>query len=180
VAEDLSSITEAEVRQIIEVIDRLQNSAFDYLQIEIGNLKIVLGKGEPAEYLRTGTQPAPAPAPQPPPPPPAAAAQASPISVSPPVQEPAVAAQPTVSLAEDVIEISAPMVGIYYAQSAPDAPPFVAVGAHVSPDMTVALVEVMKMFNAVPAGVDGTVVEVLVSNLDVVEYGQPLIRVRVS
>jgi hypothetical protein len=57
------------------------------------------------------------------------------------------------------------MVGIGYAQFAPGAPPFVAVGAHVSPDMTVALVEVMRMFNAVPAGVDGTVVEVLASNL---------------
>jgi len=178
VADDLSSLTEAEVRQIVEVIDAMQNSAFDYLQIEIGNLKIVLGKGDPADYIQQGRQPAQATAPQLPPP--APAVQASPIPVPTAVQESPLAERPAASPAEDVIEIAAPMVGIYYAQSAPDAPPFVAVGTHVTPDMTVALVEVMKMFNAVPAGVDGTVVEVLVRNLDVVEYGQPLIRIRVS
>jgi acetyl-CoA carboxylase biotin carboxyl carrier protein len=73
--------------------------------------------------------------------------------------------------------IDAPMLGTFYRAEAPGADPFVDVGAKVEPDTTVCLIEVMKMMNSIPAGVEGTIVEVCAENAALVEYGQPLFRV---
>jgi acetyl-CoA carboxylase biotin carboxyl carrier protein len=73
--------------------------------------------------------------------------------------------------------IDAPMLGTFYRAEAPGAAPFVDVGANVSPDTTVCLIEVMKMMNSIPAGVEGTIVEVCAENAALVEFGQPLFRV---
>ena len=70
------------------------------------------------------------------------------------------------------------MLGRFYAQSEPGADPFVSVGDEVDEDTTVALIEVMKMFTNIPAGLRGTVTEICVQNEDMVEYGQALYRVR--
>jgi acetyl-CoA carboxylase biotin carboxyl carrier protein len=59
-----------------------------------------------------------------------------------------------------------------------DAPPFVAVGSVVRPDQTVCVIEAMKVFTDIPAGVTGTITEVLVKNGQPVEFGQHLFRVR--
>src|SRR5690606_3158034 len=76
-----------------------------------------------------------------------------------------------------LVEITAPTMGIFYAQPEPGKPPFVTVGALVEESTTVALVEVMKTFHAVAAGVRGTVAEVCVSDAEFVEFGQVLFRV---
>jgi acetyl-CoA carboxylase biotin carboxyl carrier protein len=73
--------------------------------------------------------------------------------------------------------IDAPMLGTFYRAEAPGAAPFVEVGAKVSPDTTVCLIEVMKMMNSIPAGIEGTIVEVCADNAALVEFGQPLFRV---
>jgi acetyl-CoA carboxylase biotin carboxyl carrier protein len=73
--------------------------------------------------------------------------------------------------------IAAPMLGTFYRAEAPGAAPFVDVGAKVSADTIVCLIEVMKMMNSIPAGVEGTIVEVCADNAALVEYGQPLFRV---
>ena len=73
--------------------------------------------------------------------------------------------------------IDAPMLGTFYRAEAPGAEPFVDVGAKVSADTTVCLIEVMKMMNSIPAGVEGTIVEVCAENAQLVEFGQPLFRV---
>jgi acetyl-CoA carboxylase biotin carboxyl carrier protein len=73
--------------------------------------------------------------------------------------------------------ITAPMLGVFYRAPAPGATPFVDVGARVDEGTVVGLIEVMKMMNAVPAGVAGTIVEVCAENAAVVEYGAPLFRV---
>ncbi len=78
----------------------------------------------------------------------------------------------------DLHTISAPMLGTFYRAEAPGAPPFVGIGTRVEPDTVVCLVEVMKMMNAVPAGVAGTIVEVCAENAQPVEYGTPLFQVR--
>jgi acetyl-CoA carboxylase biotin carboxyl carrier protein len=75
------------------------------------------------------------------------------------------------------VVIESPMVGTYYASSAPDAPPFVSVGSVVQPDTVVCIIEAMKVFTDIPAGVSGTIAEVLVKNGQAVEFGQPLFRV---
>jgi acetyl-CoA carboxylase biotin carboxyl carrier protein len=76
--------------------------------------------------------------------------------------------------------IPAPMLGTFYRAPAPGATPFVDVGARIEEDTVVCLIEVMKMMNAVPAGVAGTVVEVCATNAELVEAGDPLFRVRVE
>ena len=73
--------------------------------------------------------------------------------------------------------IESPMVGTYFASSAPDAPPFVSVGSIVRPDTIVCIIEAMKVFTEIPAGVSGTITEILVKNGQSVEFGQPLFRV---
>jgi acetyl-CoA carboxylase biotin carboxyl carrier protein len=84
---------------------------------------------------------------------------------------------PPPALAPAGVLIESPMVGTYYASSAPDAPPFVTAGSVVRPDSTVCVIEAMKVFTDIPAGVAGTITEVLVKNGQSVEFGQPLFRV---
>ena len=69
------------------------------------------------------------------------------------------------------------MLGTFYRAEAPGQPPFVEVGSAVEPDTIVCIIEVMKMMNSVPAGVAGTIAEVVAENAELVEYGQPLFRV---
>jgi acetyl-CoA carboxylase biotin carboxyl carrier protein len=73
--------------------------------------------------------------------------------------------------------IVAPMLGTFYRAPAPGATPFVDVGTRVDEETVVCLIEVMKMMNAVPAGVSGTIVAVCVENAQVVEYGASLFHV---
>ncbi len=92
------------------------------------------------------------------------------------LEEPA-AAVPSPS-PDGVVTVSAPMLGTFYRAEAPGATPFVDVGARVEPDTVVCLIEVMKMMNSIPAGVSGTIVEVVATNAEPVEYGEPLFHVR--
>ena len=82
------------------------------------------------------------------------------------------------SEAESTIPIKSPTVGTFYAAPNPDDPPFATVGTKVNPDTIVCIVEAMKVFNQIPAEVSGTIEELLVTNGDPVEFGQPLFRVR--
>jgi acetyl-CoA carboxylase biotin carboxyl carrier protein len=70
------------------------------------------------------------------------------------------------------------MLGTFYGAEAPGAAPFVEVGGTVGPETTVCIIEVMKMMNSVPAGVSGTIVEIVAENGQLVEYGEPLFRVK--
>ena len=73
--------------------------------------------------------------------------------------------------------IKSPLVGTFYVAPAEDADPFVAVGDTVKKGQTIAIVEAMKLMNDIESDFDGVIQEVLVSNGETVEYGQPLFRV---
>lgn len=75
-------------------------------------------------------------------------------------------------------EITSPMVGTFYSAPNPESDPFVSVGSSVTKDTVVCIVEAMKLFNEIEAEVTGEIVEVLVENGELVEYGQPLFRVK--
>jgi len=75
------------------------------------------------------------------------------------------------------VVIESPMVGTFYSSSSPEASPFVGVGSAIRPDSTVCIIEAMKVFTDIPAGVAGTITEILVKSGQSVEYGQPLFRV---
>ena len=74
--------------------------------------------------------------------------------------------------------INAPMVGTFYISPDPESPPFVEKGARIDEDTTVGLIEVMKVFSAVRAGVNGVIEDILVANAGAIEYGQALFLVR--
>ena len=76
--------------------------------------------------------------------------------------------------------IKSPMVGTFYRSPEPGAKPFVEEGARVKPDTIVCIIEVMKLMNSVTAGVHGVVERVLVENAHMVEFGQPLVAIRVA
>lgn len=77
-------------------------------------------------------------------------------------------------------KIKSPMVGTFYASSSPDAQAFVQVGDKVNEDGIVCIVEAMKLFNEIEAEVSGEIVEILVKDGQLVEYGQPLFLVKAN
>jgi acetyl-CoA carboxylase biotin carboxyl carrier protein len=78
---------------------------------------------------------------------------------------------------DGLIEIRAPTLGTFYAAPRPGAPPFVEVGTRLDPNTVIGIIEIMKLMNAVPSGVDGEIREICVQNGEAVEYGQVLMRV---
>jgi acetyl-CoA carboxylase biotin carboxyl carrier protein len=164
-------LTEDEVLQILNLIEK---STFDFLQLELGDLKLTVSK---SGYVPSaGVNPAPA--------------AATPIQVShPPVAEPKdetiqvkpvepESKPPEESVMEGTVPIKAPMVGTFYTAPEPGAPPFVQAGGPVDEDTTMGLIEVMKVFTAVQCGVRGVIAKVCVENGQFVEYGQALFLVR--
>lgn len=74
--------------------------------------------------------------------------------------------------------INSPMVGTFYASSAPDKPSYVKVGDKVKKGQVVCIVEAMKLMNEIESEIDGEIVEILVNNEDMVEYGQPMFVIK--
>lgn len=79
---------------------------------------------------------------------------------------------------ENLSEIVSPMVGTFYRAPGEGEAPFVKVGEKVEKSTVVCILEAMKLFNEVEADIDGEIVEVLVENGQLVEYGQPLFLVK--
>lgn len=75
-------------------------------------------------------------------------------------------------------EIVSPMVGTFYAAPSPDSGPYVEKGSKVDNSTIVCIVEAMKLFNEIEAEVSGEIVEILAEDGELVEYGQPLFRVK--
>ena len=158
-------LSEDDVLHILKLIDE---SKFDYFQLEVGELKITVSKGEPIPVAGAAPQPAalnsaPSPAP--------AAAKPAPASSAP-------AAKAAATVPAGMLAITAPLLGTFYIAPEPGAPPFVAVGQTITEDTTVGLIEVMKVFNSVRATVAGTIVDVVAQNGQFVEFGQPLFIVK--
>lgn len=93
-----------------------------------------------------------------------------------PVQAPAEITAPKKE--EEAITVKAPMVGTFYKAPSPEEEAYVKVGDKVSSTSVVCILEAMKLFNEIQAEVSGEVVEILVDDGDMVEYNQPLFRLR--
>ena len=74
--------------------------------------------------------------------------------------------------------VKSPMVGTFYASSAPEKEPFVSVGDKVHKGQVLCIVEAMKLMNEIESEFDGEIVEICVKNEDVVEYGTPLFKIK--
>lgn len=92
-------------------------------------------------------------------------------------EEPAPAAAPLVD--ENLHKILSPMVGTFYESPSPEEGPYMKIGDKVKVDSVVCIVEAMKLMNELEAEVEGEIVEILVENGQLVEYGQPLFLVKV-
>ncbi len=107
---------------------------------------------------------------------PAPVAVVAPVAA--PVASPVVDPAASTALVDEGVEIVSPMVGTFYVSQDPDSPPFVSVGDSVAEGSTVCVIEAMKIFNEINAQCKGTVIKVLVSNGDPVEFGQALFLVK--
>ena len=74
--------------------------------------------------------------------------------------------------------VTSPLVGTFYESSSPDADAFVKVGDTVKKGQVLGIIEAMKLMNEIESEYDGIVEAVLVNNEEVVEYGQPLFRIK--
>lgn len=157
--------------EALEILNLIEKSSFDFLQLEIGDLKLVVSKsgylGGAAVPLASSDPPASS----------APATEARETKVKPEFNQ-AGAKQKAVAVREGTLPITAPMVGTFYLTPEPGAPPFVEVGRHVDEDTTVGLIEVMKVFNAVRSGVRGVIDEICVQGGQFVERGQTLFLVK--
>lgn len=74
--------------------------------------------------------------------------------------------------------IKSPIVGTFYASSAPGKPPYAPVGKTIGKGDVVFIIESMKLMNEVKSDLEGTVAEVLVSDGEAVEFDQPILRLQ--
>jgi acetyl-CoA carboxylase biotin carboxyl carrier protein len=164
-----------ELRELIRLIDE---SRIDEFQMEKDGAKVIIKKGakeQPAAAVTVPTSPekveaAPKPAYEPAPAP-------SPQVAPSPAAEPKATESKTGDDAQ-LHKIVSPMVGTFYRAPAPDADPYVQVGDRVDEKTVVCIIEAMKLMNEIEAEVRGEIVDILVENGQLVEYGQPLFLVK--
>ena len=149
--------------QIKELIKVLEDSSLSVLEIvEKDGSKIRLEKAQPAQQI-VNTIPVAN-----------GVAAPAPISTA-PVESAPVA--PASDVADSSKTIDAPIVGVFYAASAPGKAPYVSAGKKVKKGDVVCIIEAMKCMNEIQAEEDGEIVEVLVKDGELVEYGQPLFKI---
>jgi acetyl-CoA carboxylase biotin carboxyl carrier protein len=167
-------LTEDEVVGILKLVEQ---STFDELHLETGELKLVVRKQGCGTAVVEGDLP---PAGQ-------AAAPSSASRVLPGQAAGSKVVGPGADKGkkaeaargqDGLVPIKAPLLGTVYRRPSPEAPPYVDMGSFVKEDDTVCLIEVMKVFTAVKAGVRGHITEVLIETNEMVEYGQPLFMVK--
>lgn len=162
-----------EIRELVRLIDK---STIDEFVYEVDGAKIKMKKNEvktvvanqvvEEPVVENAAVKTPAPTVQ----------QEKPVEKAP---EPKVEEKPVAVEADETLhKITSPMVGTFYQAPSPEEPPYVQVGTKVSDDQIVCIVEAMKLFNEIEAEVTGEIVEVLVKDGQLVEYGQPLFLVR--
>lgn len=161
-----------EIKELITLIDQ---SSLHELEIQNETYKLSIRKPNKTESVILTSSPShqnyiPAPAVQTPAPAPALAEPAA--------EQPA-AEQGKPDDTTSLHKIVSPMVGTVYQSPSPDAPAFVKAGDKVNEKTVVCIIEAMKLMNEIEAEVKGEIVEVLVENGQLVEYGQPLFLVKV-
>ena len=117
-----------------------------------------------------------------PPPPPMGGApmppMGMPLAQTPVMQQPAQQTAQAEAPAVSGNVVKSPIVGTFYAASAPDKPPFVTVGQQVKKGDVIMIIESMKLMNEVQSEFDGTVAEILVKNGEAVEFDQPIMIIK--
>ena len=168
----MKDITAEELQTLIAMFDE---SDWKSLSLQLAGVKIFLSRDPdhaiPA-WLQPGQAQTPGVSPKSAEP---AATQA--VTDDPGGKEPG-AAPTGAAVPDDAVVISAPNLGIFYRAPKPGAAPYVEVGDPVDADTEICLIEVMKLFTPVTAGVKGVVAGICVADGEMIEHGQPLFYIR--
>ena len=159
-------LTHKDIASILAIIDGAQN--LDEIELTFSGLRLHVRRGAAGDGSARFAQSAPAAVPQA-----QMQMQPQPQTAVQTVPEPRAAVQ----AAEGEVIVRAPMLGTFYRASSPGEKVFVEVGQKVKAHDSVGVIEVMKLFNSLQAGVDGTVVRIEVENASLVEFDQALIVV---
>ncbi len=149
-----------EIKEIIELIRAVSENSLTSFELEQGDTKISIEKKGPKVVQVAGG---------------AVMEPVAAAAVIPAAGEPA--AQKVEDIHSDKV-VTSPLVGTFYNASAPGADPFVKEGDTVKKGQVLGIIEAMKLMNEIESEYDGVVEAVLVGNEEVVEYGQPLFRIR--
>lgn len=167
-----------EIKDIVTLIEAVSKNNLTSFMLEENGTKLSLKREKERETVVTAV-PAPGFAPVSAAPmmsQPAAAFQVSGASEASGAETPAANAE-----SRDIASgntVSSPLVGTFYASPSPDAEPFVKTGDRVKKGQVLGIIEAMKLMNEIESEYDGVVEAVLVNNEEVVEYGQPLFRIK--
>ena len=146
-----------DIRKVKKLMELLEQSGMAEIEIKEGE--------ESVRISRYGESAAVAPAP---------VQIAAPVAAA-PVAAAEPAAESSAPAAADGHPITSPMVGTFYAAASPTSENFVKVGQHVNQGDTICIVEAMKIMNQIEADQSGTVIEILCTDGDAVEFGQTLV-----
>ncbi|MDP4169124.1 MAG: acetyl-CoA carboxylase biotin carboxyl carrier protein [Bacillota bacterium] len=161
-----------EIRELIKLVDQSSIDEFEFEQ-EGSKIKMKKNVVEHVTVASPVTLPLKEAIQQP------ARQESSVAAVAQEVKQEEVKSEPIKeTLTENLHKITSPMVGTFYASPSPDTDVYVKTGSKVSGDSIVCIVEAMKLFNEIEAEVNGEIVEILVKNGQLVEYGQPLFLVK--
>ena len=151
-----------DIRKVKKLIELLDESGIAEIEITEGEESVRISRYAQNAPLTTAVAA-----------PTVAAAPASAPAVTASAPPPAPAAGPA-DVEEDGFEVTAPMVGTYYAASSPGAAPYVQVGDRISEGDTLCIIEAMKMMNQIESDVSGVVKSIRIQNGEPVEFGQTL------
>ncbi|MBG9456362.1 acetyl-CoA carboxylase [Lysinibacillus sphaericus] len=159
-----------EIREIIKLVD---SSSIDEFVYEADGAKVKLKKnGVVVTETVAPKKEVAAPVVQ------QSAPAAAPVAPAAPAKAEEAPAAAPVNNDPSLHKIVSPMVGTFYQSPNPDSPAYVKMGDKVGNETIVCIVEAMKLFNEIEAEVQGEIVEVLVKDGELVEYGQPLFLVK--
>ncbi len=150
-----------DIRKVKKLIELLDESGIAEIEITEGEESVRISRYAAGAPVAAAPVAAHAPAP---------AAPASPSPAATPAAAPAAPEQAE----EDGFEVTAPMVGTFYAASSPGAAPYVQVGDRVNEGDTLCIIEAMKMMNQIEADVSGVIKSIRIQNGEPVEFGQVL------
>jgi acetyl-CoA carboxylase biotin carboxyl carrier protein len=162
-------LTHDDVKKLVEIIDAAEH--LEEMELAWGDFQIHLWRGAQGSSAAPGApvrMPGPSVTP----------ASADRTGSSPPAARPGDRAKRDLVLGAGEVAIRSPMIGTFYRAASPGEPAFVEVGQTVRAGDTVCLIEVMKLFNSIHAGVDGTVTRILHENATLVEFDEPLIVIQ--
>ena len=140
-----------DIRKVKKLIELLEESNINELEITEGEESVRISRGMPAVTYAAPAPVAPAPI------------AAAPVAVA--------AAAPAAAAAPDALEghvVRSPMVGSFYGSPAPGSPTFVTVGQTVAQGDVLCIIEAMKMMNQIEADKAGTIGAILVEDLSLI------------